>query len=81
MDRDMLMPLLIGYQVLESEYLSKKITCRRHKKKRINKKLNKKYGVKRIELRGEIILADGKIFCSPKTAAVIRRGFRLREKV
>lgn len=62
------------FPVYETEALGgKKIICRRHKKKRINKKLNKKYGVKIIELPGEIVLVDGKIFCSRTTAITLRR--------
>lgn len=70
---------LSTFPIYETEALAKSITCRRHRKKRINKKLNKKYGIKKIELPGEICLVDGKIFCSRKTAIALRKLFHRGE--
>ena len=61
------------FPIYETEYLNMKIMCRRHKKKRINKKLNKKYGIKWLEVPGKIMLVDGKIFCSRRTALMLRQ--------
>lgn len=42
------MDILNGKKVIISSYITKEVQCRKHKKKRINKKWLKKYGYKRI---------------------------------
>ncbi len=55
----------LGYQVIAVPYMIDIVQARTHKKKRINKKWRKRYGVKEVPWN-KFIIADRKIYCHPK---------------
>jgi hypothetical protein len=55
----------LGYQVIAVPYMMDIVQARTHKKKRINKKWRKRYGVKEVPWN-KFIIADNKIYCNPK---------------
>lgn len=54
-----------GYPVIATRLWCKDIQARKHKKKRINKKWLKRYGMKKVP-REDLFLFDGKIYGHPK---------------
>lgn len=69
--------MIDGYPIIQSEYCCEIVQARKHKKKRINKKWLKRYGLKRIPSK-DIIVANGRILVHPKTFAKLRE--QLKEK-
>lgn len=56
---------IFGYQVISVPCMADKVQARTHKKKRINKKWRKRYGVKEVPWNKFIVSGD-KIYCHPK---------------
>lgn len=57
--------LFDGYPLIECSYMMDIVQARTHKKKRINKKWQKRYGVKEVPWK-RYVLTDGKIYGHPK---------------
>lgn len=57
---------LMGYQVIASPHMADKVQARTHKKKRINKKWKKKYGMREVPWNKLLVTDDMKIYCHPK---------------
>jgi hypothetical protein len=53
-----------GYQLIEAKYMADKVQARTHKKKRINKKWLKRYGMKEVPWKKCYIVGD-KIYAHP----------------
>lgn len=53
-----------GYQLIEASYMADRVQARTHKKKRINKKWRKRYGMKEIPWKKFYIVGD-KIYAHP----------------
>lgn len=63
---------LMGYRLIETNVLTKKVQARTHKKKRINKKWMKRYGFKEVPDYGRVVVANGCILAHPKTIEKIK---------
>ncbi len=55
-----------GFKLIAEPWMCDKVQARKHKKKRINKKWRKRYGMKEIPWTKLFITEDGKIFGHPK---------------
>lgn len=60
------MDLLSGKRVIVSNSITKEVQCRKHKKKRINKKWLKKYGHKRIPDNNAMYMVNDSIIMTQK---------------
>lgn len=58
-----------GYRFIESPFMCDKVQARKHKKKRINKKWRKRYGMKEIPWTKFFVSNNGYIFGHPKMIA------------
>ena len=56
----------LGYKILITEYITKDIQRRTHKKKRINKKWLKKYGMKIVPDNMKILLVNNTLMMTGK---------------
>lgn len=70
--------LMTGYPVFIA---TKEQQCRKHRKKRINKKWRKRYGVIEINMmpHGEVIMFDGKLWMTKKTFQELQKALDLKE--
>lgn len=66
-----------GYQLIECEYCADWVQSRKHKKKRINKKWRKRYGMKEVPWRKFIITNDRQIFGHPLMMARLKEQLAL----
>ena len=56
-----------GYKLIETPYMSDKVQARTHKKKRINKKWKKRYGMKDVPWKKFFVNTnDGTIYAHPQ---------------
>lgn len=62
----------MGYRLIETDILTKKVQIKTHKKKRINKKWMKKYGFKEVPDYGSIVVANKCILAHPKIIEKIK---------
>lgn len=62
---------IFGYELIGVPYMMDIVQARTHKKKRINKKWRKRYGVKEVPWN-KLYIADGKIYCHPKMIEKIK---------
>ena len=56
---------LFGYQIICVPHMADKVQARTHKKKRINKKWRKRYGMKEVPWN-KFLIEGNKIYCHPK---------------
>lgn len=56
----MMLMLQLGYQVITTRYCADIVQARTHKKKRINKKWRKRYGMKEVPWKRILILENEK---------------------
>lgn len=68
-----------GYKVVASEYCCDIVQARKHKKKRINKKWLKRYGMKYVPKKG-VLVFDGFIVGHPSVIDKLIEEVRDREK-
>lgn len=68
-----------GYKVIATEYCSNLVQARKHKKKRINKKWLKRYGMKRVPMKNLLVI-DGFIIGHPSVVDKLIEEVRNREK-
>lgn len=57
----------MGFQLVETTAITKKVQRRTHRKRRINKKWLKRYGYKTVLDDGNILLFGDCIYATPKT--------------
>lgn len=72
--------LIGGHTVYTTDVMADLVQTRRHRKKRINKKWRKRYGMKIVPWNW--ILVDrirGDIYCHPKILEVIKSAMQARE--
>ena len=62
---------IFGYSVIATDYMRETEQARKHKKKRINKKWLKRYGMRSVPSK-RIVIFDGKIYVHPKTLVKIK---------
>lgn len=60
------MDILNGKKVIISNCITKEVQCRKHKKKRINKKWLKKYGYKRVPDNNTMYMVNDTIIMTQK---------------
>ena len=68
-----------GYQVIEVPCMSDKKQARTHKKKRINKKWKKRYGMKEVPWNKFVVTNDGKIYGHPKMIEMLKTDIAFKE--
>lgn len=56
-----------GFRLIETDAITKQVQCRTHRKRRINKKWQKRYGYKTVLDDGRIIQFGDCILATPKT--------------
>lgn len=69
---------IFGYPVIATDYMRENVQARKHKKKRINKKWKKRYGMISVPSK-DIVVVDGKIYLHPKTLAKINERMRYED--
>lgn len=69
--------LFDGYQLIEVSYMADRVQARKHKKKRINKKWLKRYGMKDIPWK-KFLVTDGRIYGHPKMIEKIKMEMALK---
>lgn len=60
------MDMFNGMPIIISNYITKKVRCRTHKKRRIDKKWLKRYGYKEIQDDTKMYMVNGSLFMSQK---------------
>lgn len=60
------MEMFNGMPIIISNYLTKRVRCRTHKKRRIDKKWLKRYGYKEVQDGATMYMVDGSLFMSQK---------------
>ena len=68
---------IFGYQIIGVSHMADIVQNRTHKKKRINKKWRKRYGVKEVPWNKFIVVED-KIYCHPKMVEKIKAEIYMR---
>lgn len=63
----------LGYKILITEYITKDIQRRTHKKKRINKKWLKRYGMKIVPDNTKILLVNNTLMMTEKCYEKLRK--------
>ncbi|MCB5503445.1 hypothetical protein LIP66_02155 [Coprococcus eutactus] len=63
----------LGYKILITEYITKDVQRRTHKKKRINKKWLKRYGIKIIPDNTKILLVNNTLMMTGKCYEKLRK--------
>jgi hypothetical protein len=66
-----------GYPLIEVPYMADRVQARTHKKKRINKKWKKRYGMKDVPHK-EFFIFDGKIYGHPKMIEALKMEMALK---
>lgn len=69
---------LDGYTIVEAPFMCDKVQARTHKKKRINKKWRKRYGMKEIPWTKLVITENKRIFGHPKMIARLKKEMALK---
>lgn len=62
---------IFGYQIIEVPHMMDIVQARTHKKKRINKKWRKRYGIKEVPWN-KFYIEGNRIYCHPKMAEKIK---------
>lgn len=70
--------MFYGYQIIEAPFMCDSVQAKKHKKKRINKKWKKRYGMKEIPKNDILITNDGKIIAHPKIVERIKNEIMMR---
>lgn len=60
------MDMLNGMPIIISNYITKKVRCRTHKKRRIDKKWLKRYGYKEVQDDTKMYVFNGSLLMSQK---------------
>lgn len=60
------MEMFNGMPIIISNYITKKVRCRTHKKRRIDKKWLKRYGYKEVQDSTTVYMTNGSLFMSQK---------------
>lgn len=67
-----------GYMLIEAPCMCDNVQARTHKKKRINKKWRKRYGMKEIPWYKFFVTEDRRIFAHPKMIARLKEEMALK---
>ena len=60
------MEMFNGMPIIISNYITKKVRCRTHKKRRVDKKWLKRYGYKEVQDSTTVYMTNGSLFMSQK---------------
>lgn len=71
--------LFDGYPLIEVPCMADRVQARKHKKKRINKKWKKRYGIKDVPWKNFLVTNDRKIYGHPKMIEAIKMEMALKE--
>ena len=71
---------IFGYQLIGVPYMMDIVQARTHKKKRINKKWRKRYGVKEVPWN-KFYIEGNKIYCHPKMYYKVLAEIDMRSKI
>lgn len=71
---------IFGYQLIAVPCMCDMVQARKHKKKRINKKWRKRYGMKEIPWSKFLITKDHKIYGHPKMIERVTEQLKLEGK-
>ena len=66
----------LGMEIIITEYLTKDIQRRTHKKRRINKKWLKRYGYKCVPDNDKMIVFNNKLFMTKGACEKIKKGIK-----
>lgn len=66
---------LNGTPIVIDNYITKTVRCRKHKKKRIDKKWEKKYGYKEVQDDTKVYMFEGKLFMSQRCYDKLKKVF------
>lgn len=80
MNKDMVQAMFWGYELIASDACADKVQARRHRKKRINKKWRKRYGMKSVPWRKVFITADRKIIGHPSMIDALIVEMKMRKE-
>lgn len=69
---------MFGYQIIPVSCMADMVQVRTHKKKRINKKWRKRYGMKEVPWNKFVVFED-KIFCHPKLYYKVQAEISMRD--
>ena len=67
-----------GYNIIAVPYMSDIVQARTHKKRRINKKWRKRYGMKEIPWN-KFYIEGNNIYCHPKMIGMIKKNLIYKE--
>ena len=70
---------ILGYQIIEVPYMADTVQVRTHKKKRINKKWRKRYGIKEVPWN-RFYIESNRIYCHPKWVEKLKAEMYMRGK-
>ena len=65
-----------GMEIFITEWITKDIQRRKHKKRRVNKKWLKRYGYKCVHDNDKIILSNNKLFMTKGAYERVKRGIK-----
>lgn len=68
---------IFGYDIIGVPYMADIVQARTHKKKRINKKWRKRYGVREVPWK-KFYIEGNKIYCHPKMIEKIKAEIYIR---
>jgi hypothetical protein len=68
---------IFGYQIICVPHMADKVQARTHKKKRINKKWRKRYGLKEVPWN-KFLIEGNRIYCHPKMIENIKAEIYMR---
>lgn len=69
-----------GIPIVITDAIIKKVRCRIHRKKRIDKKWLKRYGYKEVEDHSKMFFCNGKLFMSKKNYDRFKEELARKEK-
>lgn len=71
--------MFYGCQIIETPFMCDTVQAKKHKKKRVNKKWKKRYGMKEIPKNSVLITNDGKIIAHPEIVNRIKMELAMRK--
>lgn len=73
--------LFNNYLLIEVPHMADKVQARKHKKKRINKKWLKRYGMKDVPWKKFVVTNDGNIYGHPKMIDALKMEIMMNERL
>jgi hypothetical protein len=70
--------VVFGYEIICCKEMADHVQARKHKKKRINKKWRKRYGMKEVPWNKIFVTNDRKMYAHPTMVAKIEEAFHAK---